>query len=117
MKIRSDFVSNSSSSSFVLIGNDYSEEDLIEIAKKHGLSEESCSVWEAIDLLQEKFPDLSIEEGIDSFYDRWCAGFPYSKMDMNETRAQFESRIGDVLESMSGNRPEVKFMEDAGYDG
>ena len=138
MKIRLDYVSNSSSSSFMLVGSCYEQEDLLNAFKKHGfdffknLSEEekreiqddedtiSEYEWDVfydyVDEWLEKF-GLEFHQGIENYSeDEYCVGLRYNAMKMDETRAQFEQRIKESLEKLMGSPQTVECMVDGGQE-
>lgn len=127
MKIRTDFVSNSSSSSFMLIGAYFNDEEIknawIKLhpkdAEKYNedsekYDEDYCTGDIAYDLAAEL--GLRYERGIDNYYGKHCIGLTYHKMDANETKTQFEKRIIDKLNTAFdiGN---VYCIVDGGYEG
>lgn len=130
MKIRSDYVSNSSSSSFMVVGKSFDFDELVEIAKHNKLTSEYHEVpegeepdyenWDSYDIvsgLEEKFGDLEFNSGLESYYDCYCVGMGYGAMAKDETRAQFEERIAKRLSEMTGKEiTSVSCMVDGGRD-
>ena len=57
MKIRSDYVSNSSSSSFMIVGEVFSEDKIYDIGKKLGFvtDDDSGDTWDIVEKIAEKF--------------------------------------------------------------
>jgi hypothetical protein len=129
MKIRTDYVSNSSSSSFMVVGKVFTSEDLVDIAKHNKFTteeggdpeNENYEDWDSYDIisaLEEKFPDLDIHYGIEDFYDEYCIGMDYEKMKSDETRKDFEGRIAKQLSDMYGKEiKKVDCLVDGGREG
>ena len=130
MKIRIDYVSNSSSSSFMVVGHAFDDEELAKIAKynklvpeypeEHEDSEDYSEggTGEIVEALEEKFKDLDFQYGLENYYDEVCIGMTYEKMKDSETKKEFEKRIEDRLKEMTGKESvKVECMIDGGYDG
>lgn len=127
MKIRTDYVSNSSSSSFMVVGKVFTWDDLVAMAKYNKLTskyyeadEPNYYDWDSYDItsgLEGKFPDLEFNRGIDSYYDAYCVGMGYDSMKPDETRKDFEARIAKQLTEMVGyDIPSVSCLVDGGRD-
>ena len=130
MKIRTDYVSNSSSSSFMVVGKVFTWDDLVDIAKRNKLTSKYHEVkdgeepdyedWDSYDItyeLEGKFPDLEFNRGIDSYYDDYCIGMGYDSMKPDETRKDFEERIAKQLTEMTGKEiTNVSCLVDGGRD-
>ena len=130
MKIRTDYVSNSSSSSFMVVGKVFTWDDLVAMAKHNKLTSKYHEVkdgeepnyydwdsWDIISELEGKFPDLEFNRGIDSYYDEYCVGMGYGGMKPDETRKDFEARIAKQLTEMVGyDIPSVSCLVDGGRD-
>lgn len=126
MKIRADFVSNSSSSSFMLVGHAFDDEELKSIWLKIYPEDES-----KFDEMSENYDDeldydiaysfaekLGLEccKGIYDYADMHVIGLPFEKMDDNETKKQFIERIEKSFPPEFG-KVEVEAIVDGGYDG
>ena len=127
MKIRSDYVSNSSSSSFMVVGHAFDGGDLEKIAEYNKLVSEyhdtpedysQWSNWEIVEALEEKFKDLDFQHGLENYYDEVCIGMTYDQMKDSETKKEFEKRIEDRLKEMTGKDSiKIDCMVDGGRDG
>ena len=121
MKIRTDYVSNSSSSSFVLWGKAYDRSDLSQKMIDAGLVPE------------DQVDDFDIYEWLDehdSFgfdYDEYVigddeiiVGMSPVKMDDNETLAQFKQRVLDKIKKAGlpiDSISEIEYVKGVDCDG
>lgn len=119
MKIRYDFVSNSSSSSFVLFGTEVKKNELLELQKKMP-GHENDENNDFIDLseLQEFLYTVCDVSLID--YDEcsiYCGSSPVMMKD-NETLLQFKERIAKMLSEYGIERDahSIKFYSGTNYD-
>lgn len=125
MKIRSDYVSNSSSSSFMLVGQSFNDEELVKIAKHNKIGGpdvtdyEDWDKYEIVDALEDKFKDLDLDfnYGLENYGEEVCIGMEYADMKQDETRKEFEKRIAGRLEELTGRETvKVECMVDGGFD-
>lgn len=128
MKIRIDYVSNSSSSSFMVVGTSFGFDNLVDMAKMHKVKspyhegedeEPNYDDWDSYELseaLEELFPDLRFKHGIEEFYDECCVGMDYDDMKPSETKKDFEKRIKEELKKLSGKDCKVECLVDGGRE-
>ena len=130
MKLRTDYVSNASSCSFMVVGKAFTRDDLVAIAKHNKLTSKYIPVedgkepdyrnWDSYDITSElkvKFPNLEFKRGLESYYDEYCIGMGYGGMKTDETRKSFEARIAKQLTEMTGKEiTTVDCLVDGGRD-
>ena len=111
MKIRSGFVSNSSSSSFLIYGK---EIDISELAKKVGLTEENY--YELFEMLDDKkyLDKINLISGCGSEY--FYLGRSWDSIDDNETGREFKKSIKDEISKLLGEDIECDTIKGAWFD-
>lgn len=112
--IRNDFVSNSSSTSFCIIGNYFNEDEL----RKYLDIDDETDLLDYIDSYLEKNGiNLNYRIGI-SDNDLWYFGLTYDNMLENETKDEFEMRIKSLIDELvHGHTQPIECYTDGGYDG
>lgn len=117
MKVRTDYVSNSSTSSFVLIGDAFSKIDFENSSffKTCLDNDDQPYCWE------NKCGELGlvVKRGLDDYYDEYVVGLRYADMKADETKIAFHKRTEELLRKAFPEKDDINvdLRSDAGYDG
>jgi len=102
MKRRQTFVSNSSSSSFCILGTIIDDMDIIE---------------EYENIIYDKKIDLEIVYGIDEYYDHYIIGVSPGSLDHDKTINENIEIIKQDLEKIGIKGPSIDWYVDGGRNG
>jgi len=122
MKIKTDFVTNSSSSSFVVMGATIEPSQIPEeILQKVIEKEEGLTTENLLDYMHEYAELFTKKSGLEySFgydYDgEMQVGMCYTKMDDDETLREFKMRTKQLILDTFGIETEVSHIEDCWMD-
>ena len=111
MKIKSDFVTNSSSSSFVVIGVNLQQSEITSMQR----GPEPEDVYELLDPLL-KGSDLAYSSGCDYSDDSVMIGIYYTNMKDDETLKDFKARVQKQLLETLGVDKEPGHIEECWMD-
>lgn len=111
MKKRMGFVSNSSSSSFCILG--VTSDEIEEQIDVNTLSEE-------FDWYYFSSKDIQVRSGISDYYESYVIGVSPSSLDENLTIVQNKEVVAEKINKVFGTtftKDDIGFMVDEGYNG
>ena len=110
----------------MVVGKAFTWDELVDIAKHHKLTSkyhkpeegyEDWDSWDIVNALEEKFPELEFNHGIEEYYEEYCVGMGYGSMKEDETRKDFEARVAKQLSELTGKEVDkVNCLVDGGRD-
>ena len=104
MKIRYGFVSNSSSSSFLIYGTIVSHQKMKEVALKNGKEVYDFGWGSGLFMTQPCEDD-------------WCVGLSYAEIKDDETGLEFKERVKKALAENGFSVTSLGTLSEAWYDG
>ena len=110
MKIRLGFVSNSSSSSFCVVGKLYTNEELENLFSSEYIYDKIYSICE----------NICINSGIETYNnDDYCIGFDIYDIKDNETLGDIKNKVLKEIQKFDKNADisQIQIMVDGGHQG
>lgn len=105
MKLRLGYVSNSSSSSFFIIGEEFERDDIVELMDRHNKRDD----YDPPEFVEECLYEIcGLEGAYDYEQEIGYIGLQFYRMDDDETKSQFFKRIAEGLKKLTGKDIEPK---------
>lgn len=111
MKVRTGFVSNSSSSSFAIWGASFGTDELLEVIKNQLTTEEYEMIKEQGESLKNVWSVDNLEMYEDYERQRIYIGRSWSDIDDDETGKQFKDCVQEKIEKAIGEKIECRNIE------
>jgi len=120
MKIRTGFVSNSSTSSFLIYGTVLDKEEILNLGKSKipeaaGKEEEENDYDDVYGVLEELFKDTDLEHFI-PYDDEVYVGTTWSAVGDNETGKEFKDRVEGQIAKVFGKELPCDSHSEAWHD-
>lgn len=100
MKIRNGFVSNSSSSSFLIYGIQMEESELLENLSLKQTDNEEDAYEDIYEVLDEAFRKTGMVYVCPEGFDYWYIGRSWDEVKDNETGKQFKERVREEIKKV-----------------
>jgi hypothetical protein len=119
MKIRTGFVSNSSTSSFCIHGIGMDTWDFTDLLKKRGIlsKDEDIDLWDWYEKNEDMLKEKGLECEIPCDYDTIYIGKSYDKIKDDQTGKEFKNEVENDLKELLGDDISIGFQKEAWRNG